>query len=369
MAGIVAVAATDKGVVYEGAFGVREIGKSGPMTLDTVVWLASMTKAVTATAAMQLVETGKLSLDRPAAETVPELGATKVLEGFGADGQPRLRSPRRSITLRDLLTHTSGFSYEMFSETLARHQALTNTPPVRSCKKIALSAPLVFDPGERWEYGIGIDWVGRMVEAASGQRLDRYFEQHIFAPLGMHDTSFKISASQRARLARVHQRGADGALKPIAFEIEQDPEFHMGGGGLYGTAPDYLRFTRMIVDDGRAGSAQILRSETIAEMSRNHIGALDVPVMKAAAPAVTNDVEWFPGMTKKWGLSFLINTQAAPTGRAPGSLAWAGLANTYYWIDRTRRVTGVFVSQTLPFYDATAVELFTTFETEVYRSL
>src|SRR5215472_11732284 len=198
--GVVAVAATEQGVVYEGAFGKRELGKDAPMTLDTVVWIASMTKAITATAAMQLVENGKLSLEGPATAVVPELSAAKVLEGFDAAGKPRLRAPKRPITLRHLLTHSAGFAYEIWEPRVLQYQTATNTPGITSCTNAALTTPLMFDPGDGWEYGINIDWAGKMVEAASGQKLDRYFQDHILGPLGMKDTAFKIGASQRARL-------------------------------------------------------------------------------------------------------------------------------------------------------------------------
>ena len=369
MPGVVAVAATDKGVLYEGAFGTREVGKDAPMTLDTVVWIASMTKAITATAAMQRVENGKLGLERPANEVVPELAAAKVLEGFDAAGKPRLRAPKRPITLRHLLTHTAGFGYEIWDPAIAQYQTATGTPGITTCTNAALTTPLMFDPGDRWEYGINIDWVGKVVEAMSGQKLDRYFQEHIFGPLGMRDTSFKISPSQRARLATVHQRGEGGALAPIEFGLPQDPEFLMGGGGLYGTAGDYLTFARMIMQDGSFKGVQVLRPETVALMSQNHIGPIEVGVFKTAMPALSHDIELFPGMSKKWGLSFLINTQPAPTGRSAGSLAWAGLANTYFWIDRAKRVCGVFLSQLLPFYDPAAIDVFGKFETEVYRAL
>ena len=367
--GVVAVAATDKGVLYEGAFGTREVGKNAPMTLDTVVWIASMTKAITATAAMQLVENGKLGLERPASEVVPELAAAKVLEGFDAAGKPRLRAPKRPITLRHLLTHTAGFGYEIWDPAIAQYQTATGTPGITTCTNAALTTPLMFDPGDRWEYGINIDWVGKVVEAMSGQKLDRYFQEHIFGPLGMKDTSFKISPSQRARLATVHQRGEGGALAPIEFGLPEDPEFLMGGGGLYGTAGDYLTFARMIMQDGSFKGVQVLRPETVALMSQNHIGPIEVGVFKTAMPALSHDIELFPGMSKKWGLSFLINTQPAPTGRSAGSLAWAGLANTFFWIDRAKRVCGVFLSQLLPFYDPAAIDVFGRFETEVYRAL
>ena len=369
MPGIVAVAATDKGVVYEGAFGKRELGKDAPMTLDTVVWIASMTKAITATAAMQLIERGKLALERPASETVPALASAKVLEGFDAAGKPRLRPATRPITLRHLLTHTAGFAYEIWESSIAQYQQATGTPGITTCANAALTTPLLFDPGDRWDYGINIDWVGKMVEAVSGQTLDRYFQEHIFGPLGMKDTAFKIGPAQRARLAKIHQRDDKGALAPIDLEIPQEPEFHMGGGGLYGTAGDYLTFALMIMQGGSLKGAQVLRPDTAALMAQNHIGELEVGMLKTAIPPLSNDVELFPGMSKKWGLSFLINTQQAPTGRSAGSLAWAGLANTYFWIDRTKRVAGVFLSQVLPFYDHTAIDLFGTFEAEVYRAI
>jgi len=356
-------------VLYEGAFGVREIGKPAPMTPDTVVWIASMTKAITATAAMQLVERGKLSLERSASEVVPQIGAAQVLEGFDAAGKPRLRAPKRPITLRHLLTHTAGFSYEIWSPAIAQFQQVTGTPGITTCTNAALGTPLLFDPGDKWDYGINIDWVGKMVEAMSGQKLDRYFQDNIFGPLGMKDTSFKLSAAQRGRLSAVHQRGADGTLAPIEFELPQDPEFLMGGGGLYGTAGDYLTFCRMIMSDGQWNGAQVLRKDTVALMAQNHIGGLEIGVLESAIPPLSNDVELFPGMGKKWGLSFLINTQALPTGRSANSLAWAGLANTYFWIDRTKRVCGVFLSQLLPFYDGAAIDLLGKFETEVYRGI
>jgi CubicO group peptidase (beta-lactamase class C family) len=356
MPGIVAMAAGPDGVIYRGAFGVP---------VDAVVWLASMTKAITATAAMQLVESGTLHLDRPAGDVCPELASVQTLDGFDANGQPRLRAPKRPVTLRQLLTHTSGLAYGAFAPPLLRYCRLTDTPDVGTCRNAALALPLIFDPGDRWQYGIGIDWAGKMVEVVSGERLDQYLERHVFAPLGMRDTSFKLSPSQRARRMPVHQRHEDGTLTPTDFEVPQEPEFHMGGGGLYGTAADYVAFTRVFTDGGRG----VLKPETIELMAQNHIGALDVPPLTSIAPALAKDSEFFPGMTKKWGLSFLITTEDAPTGRSAGSLAWSGLANTYFWIDRRRRISGVFLTQLLPFFDDTAIDMFTRFETAIYRGL
>jgi CubicO group peptidase (beta-lactamase class C family) len=318
---------------------------------------------------MQLVERDMLQLDSPASAVVPGLSQAQVLEGFDASGKPKLRPPRRAITLKHLLTHTAGFSYEIWSADIVKYQETTGTPGITTCENAALTTPLLFDPGERWDYGINIDWVGKMIEAASGQNLGDYLQENLFAPLGMASTSFKLSPSQRARLASVHTRGSDGTLAPFPFEIPQEPQFQMGGGGLYGTAQDYLRFTQMFLHRGTFNGNQVLQPETVQTMSQNHIGDLDCVELKTVAPALSHDANFFPGMQQKWGLSFLINTTQTPQGRSAGSLAWAGLANTFFWIDPTKRVTGVFLTQILPFFDPKAITLFRHFETEVYKSL
>ena len=366
--GIVAVAATDKGPLYAGAAGKRNAATGPDMTLDTVFWIASMTKAVTTTAAMQMVEQGKLSLDAPAGDTLPELRAPQVLEGFDASGAPRLRPAKRPITLRQLLTHTAGFSYDLWNADVGRYEKYAHLPELITCKNDALKTPLVFDPGEKWQYGTNIDFAGKMVERVSGQRLEAYFHEHIFGPLGMADTSFRLSPAQRSRLVSMHQRQPDGSFKPVPFEMPQDPEFYMGGGGLYSTAPDYLRFTQLFLHQGSFNGAQVLRPETVAEMERNQIGEINVAKLKTVQPQSSADAEFFPGMVKKWGLGFMINTEAAPTGRSAGSLAWAGLANTYFWIDPSKRVTGVIMMQFLPFADPGALEAFAGFEKAVYQA-
>jgi methyl acetate hydrolase len=257
----------------------------------------------------------------------------------------------------------------MWSSLIQECQAAESIPGIITCQNAALALPLLFDPGERWEYGINIDWVGKIVERVSGQTLDRYLEQNILGPLGMKDTAFKITPSMRARLVPIHQRGEDGSLQPTSTELPQDPEFLMGGGGLYGTATDYLNFTQMILHRGTYKGAKVLRPETVALMSQNHIGDIHVGVMKTAAPFLSRDVILYPGMPLKWGLSFLINTAQTPEGRSAGSLAWAGLANTFFWIDPTKKITGVFLTQVLPFFDQKAIKLFSDFEFAVYRSL
>jgi methyl acetate hydrolase len=362
--GVVVAAATADGPVFAGASGVRDTTSGAPMTADTVVWIASMTKAVTGACAMQLVEQGRLSLDAPIATVLPPLGNVQVLEGFASDGSPRLRPPKRPITLRHLLTHTAGFVYDIWNAEMARYLESSGTPGIISCTNAALSIPLVFDPGERWDYGIGIDWAGKAVEAISGQRLGDYMQQHLLQPLGMTDTAFKIGSAQRQRLAKVHNRTPDG-FAATDMELPQEPEFEMGGGGLYSTVGDYLRFTRMILNGGTLDGTRVLARETVATMSTNAMGDLACRPLKTAAPPFSNDVDFIDGM--RWGLSFLINPQPMPTGRSAGSLAWAGLANSYFWIDPARQVTGVYATQRLPFCDENAVRLFQEFETAVYR--
>jgi CubicO group peptidase (beta-lactamase class C family) len=367
--GVVAVAASGKEVIYQGAFGKRDLSKPDNMTPDSVFWIASMTKAVTTAAAMQLVEQGKLSLDAPIGKLLPDLAAPQVLEGFDAKGEPKLRAAKGAITLRQLMTHTAGFCYDMWNGEMATYLTKAGIPGIITCQNAALKTPVASDPGTRWEYGTNIDFVGKAVEAVSGKKLDAYLRDHMFAPLGMNDTGFKLTDTMRKRLVSMHARGADGKLETFPFELEQNPEFHMGGGGLYGTAGDYIKFTQMILNKGRGNGNQVLKPETVATMSQNHIGELVVTKMVSAAPPYTNDVDLYPGMVKKWGLSFLINTAKTPEGRSAGSLAWAGLANTYFWIDPARDVAGVILMQVLPFADGKCLEAFAGFERGVYAGL
>ncbi len=366
--GVVAGVATDAGVVHLSAHGVREHGSSVPITTDSVLWIASMTKAVTAVAAMQLVERGALDLDAPAGEVLPYLSRVQVCVGFDTAGQPQLRPPRSPVTLRHLLTHTAGFVYPFWNADLLRYQAAVAAPAPAADRDTALEMPLFFDPGQRWEYGIGIDWAGRMIEAVSGQRLGAYLARHIFAPLGMTSTRFGPSAALGLRQAALHARTPDG-LMPIPPVIPPDAPFDAGGAGLYSTVPDYLRFLQMLLHGGTFDDARILAAQTVATMSGNHIGALQVAPLRTTNVALSNDCDFFPGMPQKWGLSFLINTQVSAEGRAAGSLCWAGLANSYFWIDPTRRVAGVLATQLLPFFDRDAVDLFRRFERAAYGEL
>jgi CubicO group peptidase (beta-lactamase class C family) len=369
VAGVVAMAATDKGLVYAGAFGKADIDAGTAMSMDNVFWMLSMTKAITATACMQLIEQGKMQLDQPASQILPELKAPMVLEGYDAAGKPKLRPAKRPITVRHLLTHTSGYTYPVWSGDILQYEKVTGMPDVAYSMNGAFTAPLEFDPGDRWQYGISLDWVGKLVEAVSDQSLEVYFRENIFAPLGMSNSGFLISSAQKKRVATMYNRQPDGSLKSAPFEMNQRPEFFSGGGGLFSTPRDYMTFLQMLVRGGTFNGAQILKPETVASMFKNQIGDLNVVEMKSVQPAYSNSFDEFPGMAHKWGLSFDLNTQPGPHGRSAGSGSWAGLLNCYYWIDPVKRVTGAMFTQLLPFYDERVVNLWGQVEEGIYGGL
>jgi CubicO group peptidase (beta-lactamase class C family) len=367
--GVVAMAATDQGIFYEGTFGTRNLSAGPAMTPDTVFRIASMTKAVTSVAAMQLVEQGKLKLDEPVPGFDQALAAPQVLDGFDASGAPRLRPTKRPITLKHLLTHTAGFSYEQWDANTARYVQATGMPSTSTGRIASLRVPLAFDPGDRWEYGVNIDWVGLIIEAVSGQKLEVYFREHIFEPLGMKDSGFTITPEQRARQVSVHQRQADGMLQPQPFETPFTPEFWAGGGGLYSTAADYMTFLQALLHGGSFNGARILRPEAVALMGQNQIGDTEAGILKTTDPRRSVDVDFFPGASLKWGLGTMINMQAGPNGRSAGSLTWAGIFNTHYWIDPACRVAALIMTQILPFGDAGTMTVYGQYERAVYDYL
>ncbi len=364
--GIAAFTANKAGVTSVHTAGVRDPVTCGAMTPDTVFQIASMTKAVTSIAAMQLVERGLLTLDAPIDALLPDLANPKVIEGFAADGTVQLRPSKRPITLRHLLTHTSGLGYEFMSQTMLEARGPQGSPAPGT--KAALISPLLFDPGERWEYGISTDWVGLAVEAASGKRLDAYCAEKIFAPLGMNDTSFALTDAQSARRAALQLRGADGDFVPFPIEIGGGPEVEVlsGGGGLYASGPDYLRILRTILNGGSLDGVRILSPESVVAMTQNQIGTLRAGAMDSINLMFALPNDPFPDQHSGWGLGFLINPDQGPNGRAAGSLAWAGIANTYYWIDPANDIAGLIMMQFLPFGDPAALAVYGAFERAAY---
>jgi methyl acetate hydrolase len=361
--GVVAMVASERSVIYQGAFGVRGSDAAAKMSEDSVFRIASMVKLLTSVAAMQLVERGKLKLDQPTAKVDPTLGSPQVLTGFDAKGVPQLRPARRPITLRDLLSHTSGFSYRLWDANVVRYLDVARNKPALP------RTPLMFDPQTRWAYGGSLDRVGRLIEIVSGKTLDRYFHDHIADALGMKDTGFAVTEEQRAREARLHVRQADGTLVPKPIEQPTVRKVFSGGGGIYSTAPDYLTLLQTLLNGGSLAGKTILRPETVAVMSANQIGDLEAGILKTTNPALSNDVDFFPGLRLRWGLGHMINLDSVQDGRKAGSLTWAGLYNTYYWIDPTSRIAAVIMMQILPFADTRALDLYRKFERGIYRAL
>jgi methyl acetate hydrolase len=367
--GVVAMVTDRHRNIYEGAAGKRRLDQPADMTTDSVFAIFSTTKAITGTAVLQLVEEGKLDLDAPAKTYAPDIGRLQVIEGFDDKGEPRLRAPKRDITTRMLMVHSAGLSYDFINHTYNRLAQEKGQPSVITASKASLMTPLLFDPGERWEYGTNMDWCGQIVEAITGRRLGEVFKTRIFEPLGIRDTTFELTDAMRRKLASIHARNADGSLTPMDFELPANPEIHMGGHGLYGTIGDYMRFIRMWLNDGAGEHGRVLKAETVRMAEKNHLGNNKVTAITGVITSLANDAEFFPGQSKSWALSFMINDEQAPTGRPAGALGWAGLANLFYWIDRQNGFGGYWATQILPFGDPTSFIGYMNFETAFYESL
>jgi methyl acetate hydrolase len=359
------VATADK-TLYTGAFGKRDGSSGVAVTPDSIFSIASMTKAISSTAAMQLVEQGKVQLDEPVAKHLPELAKLSVLDGFDkSTGKPILRPAAKPVTLRLLLSHTSGFCYDTWDEQMFKY--VSKTGPVTPGASVT---PLMFEPGARWQYGIGVDWAARLVETVSGMTLEGYFQRNIFQPLGMTDTSYILPPKKFDRLVSNYQRQSDGSLKEVPRKQPEVPKTFNGGGGLYSTAGDYVRFMQMILRHGHGpGNVQVLQPKTVEMMATNQIGDLSAGKMKSFRPERSSEVLFHPGQRDGFGLGFLINATAYEAGRSAGSLAWAGLDNTFYWIDPRRGVCAVLMMQFLPFVDKAAVGVLNDYERAVYATL
>lgn len=365
---VAGITTADETIALEAA-GVRSLDSDEPMTTDTVFMIFSTTKALTGAVALQLVESKDLDLDAPAREYAPGLAEVEVIEGFDDDGTPRLRPPASDVTTKQLLLHTAGFGYDFFNETYARLAREKGQPSIVTATYDSLRTPLLFDPGTQWEYGSNIDWVGQVVEGITGQSLGAAMTSRVLDPLGMSDTTFTPHGTMGARLATMHQR-TDGELAATDFVLPE-PEVHMGGHGLFSTVDDYLKFIRMWLNDGAADDGTIvLRPETVEWASRNHLDDnLSVTMLPGVIPSLSNDAEFFPGQHKSWSYTFMVNDEDAPTGRPAGALAWAGLANLYYWIDRQNKIGGYWATQIFPFADPASVGGYLDMETAVYGAL
>lgn len=359
------------GLLYQGQAGPCRLGEDQPLEEDTVFWIHSMTKPLTAAAVMQLVEQGRIGLGDDCGALLNSLASPMVLEGFGADGQPRLRPARGQITLRHLLTHTAGFVYHMWNANQWNWLKQAGVERGDYYNDPAKCPPLAFDPGMRWEYGINIDWAGKLLEAITGETLEAYLRTNLLEPLGMTSTGYVLTDPIRKRLSGVHQRDANGVIHSVDFEPpkKQDPASFTGGGGMFGSATDYARFMRMILNCGTLDGVRVLESDTVQLMGQNHIGAIPVTGLPTAMPERSFAFEFFPGIEKRWGLSFMIVMDDVPGRRQAGSLSWAGLRNTYFWIDPASGLGAALFTQMFPFADPKTLALLERFERAVYAAI
>ncbi|MCR9089571.1 MAG: beta-lactamase family protein [Rhodobacteraceae bacterium] len=368
--GVVAMVTDAESDIYSGAAGERRLDGT-PMTEDTVFAIFSTTKAIAGTTALQCVEEGTLDLDAPAKDYAPAIGNLQVIEGFDDDGQPRLRAPKSDVTTRQLMLHTGGFGYDFFNKTYSRMAQEHGQPSVVTGSRAAIETPLLFDPGEKWEYGSNIDWLGQVVEGIRGKRLGAVMRERVFDPLGMGEIAFTRTGAMKERTATVHSRGADGSLTPMDdFALPDNPEIDMGGHGLYATVPEYMKFIRMWLNDGDGPYGRVLKPETVEWAVQ---GALVPPqkvtMLPGVIPSLSNDAEFFPGLAKDWSYTFMVNSETAPTGRPAGAIGWAGLANSFFWIDRQSGFGGYWATQILPFGDPVSFPGYLEFETAVYQAM
>ena len=365
----VALVANSEGVLFTHASGYRDSENEQMMRLDSIFAIASMTKVITTIAVLQLVEAGLIQLDSGLDQYLPETMNPKIIQGFDKDDNPIFVDAARSPTVRELITHTSGYVYSIWNEMALSAQAKGVTSPLGGGKE-SIVAPLYFEPGSKWEYGVGIDWLGVMVEEVSGKRLMDFFEEKIFLPLRMEDTFFEFPSEKMHRSVMMTARVKGELVKselyqPVPAE-RGSMGFYGGGGGLYSTISDYARVMRALLNRGSLDGQRVLSEEMVDQMFANQIGNINVSPGKAQIKALSNDFDMGFGSSAKWGLGFLLSPEGTESGRGPGSASWAGLFNSYFWVDRENDLCAVYATQVLPFYDEEAVSVLKQFEAEVY---
>ena len=357
------------GQTWSYAAGYQDAEKTNVASPDNIIQIASMTKLVTTIAALQLMEQGKLNLDSPISAYAPELNELQVLKGFEADETPIFERAKRAPTARELMTHTAGYVYEIWNANALKGVQLGVTPSLLG-EGNYLEAPLAFQPGTAWEYGINTDWLGVLVERLSGQRLAHYFDDNIFTPLSMTDTFYELPADKLDRSVTMMARAAEGLVELPGFQPTPREKGSMphysGGGGLFSTVKDYGRVLQMLLKGGSLDGKTLLKAETVDTMFQNNIGNIQPLALATAMPNLSNTADMSFGNKVTFGLGLLLHTDGIDGGRKANSGSWAGLFNSYYWVDREADTYGIFGTQVLPFYDGVAIETLLEFEQAVY---
>ena len=357
------------GQTWSYAAGYQDAEKTNVASPDDIIQIASMTKLVTTIAALQLMEQGKLNLDSPISVYAPELNDLQVLKGFEADETPIFERAKRAPTARELMTHTAGYVYEIWNANALKGVQLGVTPSLLG-EGNYLEAPLAFQPGTAWEYGINTDWLGVLVERLSGQRLANYFDDNIFTPLSMTDTFYELPADKLDRSVTMMARVAEGLVELPGFQPMPRKKGSMphysGGGGLFSTVKDYGRVLQMLLKGGSLDGKTLLKAETVDTMFQNNIGNIQPLALATVMPNLSNTADMSFGNKVTFGLGLLLHTDGIDGGRKAYSGSWAGLFNSYYWVDREAGTYGIFGTQVLPFYDGVAIETLLEFEQAVY---
>jgi len=364
--GVVGLIADRDGVRFLRAYGVANVATDTAMLTDQIFRVASLTKAVVAIGVLGLVERGALDLDTPVGDLIPAFDNVPVLDGFDGD-TPRLRTPRRRATVRHLMTHTSGLTYDAFDADLLRYGEVTGVPMPSSGLKASFRSPMMFDPGERFAYGMSTDWTGQVLEAVTGEPLHRFLHARVLDPLGLADTAFILDTDQQQRLAAVHLRTADEAFDVIEFDWPADPEFHSAGHGLYSTADDYARIQRLLLRGGELDGVRLLTPESVALMTSDQLGGVRMERLRTARPEFTYDLD--AGTNVSWGLDIMLTVTGQPGMRPAGSFGWCGTFNNYYWIDPVNDLAAALHMSYLPLFDPEAIALYEAFERTLYACL
>ena len=358
-----------KETLFSGSVGYEDLKKTKPLETNAIFRIASMTKALTTSAFMILAKEKDLDLHSPAENYIDNL---KSLQVASVENDEIIYSePETKVTLHQLLTHTSGFGYDFHHETLSHLLLDKKIVDLLDKEGKFLEAPLIEQPGKYWHYGIGLGWIGRIIETLSEQSLNDYMTEKLFKPLEMSNTSFDISTIGEDRLPKIYSIEEDGSLIDIS-ELMSSPQidkFAYGGGGVFSCPDDYAKFLRMFLNGGKANGENVLSIETVKQMTTNQIGELNVPFQPTFNPSIIAPNEWFPGIEKKWGYSFMINSEDVPMRRTKGSCAWSGIMNTFFWFDQQKDIGGTIMMQIAPCYHEKPKQVLKRFEEAIYKSI
>ena len=352
-------------ILYKGYFGFSNIEEKKPVDQNSLFRIASMTKAITSTCVYQQIDRGKLTLNTSLKDYFPEISEKKILDGFDGDGNPVLKEPESDITIGQLLTHTSGFAYEIWNENIAKLVEKGDLVTAFAGNEEFLKAPLVFEPGSSWEYGIGIDWLGVLIEKINECSLQDYMKRNIFNPLNMENTSYDLSEEDHDRVVAVYGRNGDAYMQ-MPFEVPEKSSFYSGGGNLISNVDDYSSFLKLFLNVGTVNGEKILSEKSVQSMLQSLNKTLEMNTMKTQVPMLSDNVDFFPNTTKSWSPGFMINHEDIQYGRPANSAGWAGLFNSFFWIDQKNDIAALILMQMLPFVEKGCFETLKDFESSIY---